>query len=178
MPVAAADLEWRYTIPSAAAGDTDAQPDPDDSLGGWISTTEIVDNIAGNGFDDGTLAENAAMDVEYRAWARVNTHATDTWIGVRVFIDSESVDPDHAIGLDPTGVVAADSGTQQGAIIATEGDAPAGVTFSTVYDFTNGLVIGDVGPGEGFVLWVRRSLVGGSAVADAFGRLRCRGTDA
>jgi len=166
MPIADTDIVYRLTIPGAAAGDADAQPDPNDSLGDYVSTT--VYDKAGNLhelFDVVTGTENAASTVDYRCIAVVNKHATLTLQDAALFISGEtSGGADIAIGLDPVGVVPLDDTTAQAASPVDENTAPAGVSFSAPTTFATGLAIGDIAPDETQCFWLRRTALAGAAV--------------
>ncbi|MGB0747197.1 MAG: hypothetical protein ACPGO3_00480 [Magnetospiraceae bacterium] len=155
MPLTLADINWFL-------GGGAANADPNASLGGAISNTEIVDATDNNLFDDVSGAEGAAGDVEYRLMFLKNEDDTLTLQNASIYIDTNtpSGDSNVRIGLDPTGK----NGTPT--TIADEGTAPAGVVFS---EPTQGapLAITDLGPGEFYPVWVERTITAGAAAYNA-----------
>lgn len=158
MPITEADILLKLSI-NTGPGDSTPQPDPNDSLGRFMSSTELADSTLNNLFDDVSGDENQAEESEYRCIFVHNSHASIAWPDVRVWILSQvSGGAAVAIGLDPTGNVASDSGVAQTvARPSTENAAPSGVTFSTPAIKASGLSIGSLGPGEARAIWVRRT---------------------
>lgn len=156
MPIVAADIEYALSI-NDGPGNSEPQPDPNDSLGGWISQTLIVNATLHNLFGPITGPINAAETPDYRCFFAHNTHATLTWFGARVWVQSQVAGGAvAAIGLDPVGIVPVGDATQQAERIADAFTAPS-AAFSTPTDYAGGLVVGDVPPGECFAVWVRRT---------------------
>lgn len=171
MPIVTADLEYRYSVTTGSAGDSTAGTGAG-SLGKYMSTTEVV---GADLFDDISGAENAAEDVEYRCVFVTNTHASLTAQSAKVWLSSETAGgADVAIGLDPVGVVAGDSESDQAATAADEGTAPGGVSFSSPTTEGAALDIGDVEPGECVAVWWRRTATDSAAVDDDGATLRFR----
>lgn len=177
MAVTETDIEYRLSIPAATAGDTDPQSDPDSSLGGFMSTTELdLVSTLHNLFDVITGEENSAETVDYRCLFVTNANATDTLLDAVVWISSEVAGgAEISIGLDPAGVVASDSGTAQAATIADETTAPAGVTFTEPATKGAGLPIGDIAAGDAIAIWVRRTATDSGPVAEDGATLRVEG---
>lgn len=167
MSIVAADIKYRLTLKTGVAGNASAQPDPNQSLGKYASTTDIVDATANNLFDNISGDENAASTVDYRAFAVLNTHGSLSWLAPKVWLSAEVAGgASVAIGLDPVGVAAATA--VLGTSIATEASAPAGVTFSAPTTKAGGLTVADVPAGSGFIVWVRRTAAN-TAALDADG---------
>jgi hypothetical protein len=137
-----------------------ANTDPLLSLGGAKSTTAASTNI----YDDVTSAEATAGDIEYRCVYIHNAHATLTYLGSKVWIQTNtpSADTTVAIGLGTSGLNA----TEQ--TVANENTAPTSVTFSSPVDFAGGLLMGDIPAGQHYPVWIRRTVTGAVAVADSF----------
>lgn len=154
MPIISSDIKF-YLSGGAANSDANA------SLGGAISSTEIVDATLHNLFDVVGSAETASGDVEYRCMYVKNTHGTLTLQASTAFISSNtpSADTDAAIGLGTAAIGASEQTT------ATESAAPSGVSFSAPSTQPAGLSIGDLAPGEYKAIWVRRTV---SAAASAY----------
>ena len=172
MAIVNTDLIFRLSIPSAAAGDVDPQPDPDDSLGAYVSTTAVnLAAPANNLFDNVRGIESEAGDTEYRCVFILNNHATLTAEDVRVYISAET-DPgaDVAIGLDPTGITAKGKNDGvQAVAVADEDTAPAGVAFSSPVDYATALTIGNLAPGEVAAVWIRRTVAAATPALDVDG---------
>lgn len=156
MPIAAGDIDFHLSGGGANA-------DPNASLGGVRSSTQLVDATLHNLFDIVSGDEAAAGDAEYRCFYVRNAHGTLTLQNAEVYIQSNtpSGDTDVAIGLDPAGV-GDGSATGVAATAADESTAPAGVTFSQPASGTP-LAIGNLAPGESQAIWVRRDVAAAAA---------------
>jgi hypothetical protein len=152
MPIAAGDIDYRL---SGGAGNAN----PNASLGGVISSTELVDNVDNNLFDDVSGDEHTAGRTEYRCVYVRNSHGTLQLSGAKVWRAS------HAPGSDTVAAIgvgtAAINGTEQ--TIADETTAPAGITWSTTaIDRATGLALGDIPAGQHKAVWIRRVVSPGS----------------
>lgn len=158
MPVVPEDLEWRLSVPSASQGDSDPQPDPNGSLGGWMSTSEVGTGLH-DLFDPISGDDNEREAVDFRCVFITNTNAESLpLLDPVVWIASEVAGgADVRIGLDPAGVVDADATSAQAAIIADEEDVPAGVTFSAPSTKETGLDLVELGAGECVAVWIERA---------------------
>lgn len=168
MPITATDIQFRLSGGAANAA-------PASSIGGAKSSTQITDASLQNLFDNVTGDESAAGDIEYRCFYVHNGHATLTWLGVTVWIatNTPSTDTTCDIGLGASAV----SGTETA--VANEGTAPAGVTFSAPTTKAGGLVIGDLAPGAHKAIWVRRTVTAGAAAYNSDSVvIRCEGDTA
>lgn len=159
MPIVSGDLGYFYSTKDASQGFTIGQSDPNLSLGGHVSTSGLVSSpTLHNLFDRISGDENSDSDVEYRCLFFVNKHATLTLQSAMAWLSNQvSGGADAAIGLDPAGVVPSGQVAAQAAEIATEGDAPAGVSFSTPTSKGGGLSIGDIPAGNCQAIWMRRT---------------------
>lgn len=144
MPIAATDIKIYL---SGGAGNSDVNA----SLGGIISTTELVDNSLHNLFDVVSSAEASAGDTEYRCIYVKNTHGTLTLQSAKTWIQTQSTVP-LAIALAGEGL----NGTAE--TVADESTAPTGETFSSPTVEGSALSFGDMAPGETYALWVRRTV--------------------
>jgi len=149
MPIVSSDIKYRLSGGASNA-------DPLLSIGGAKSSVD-----ASNYFDDVSSAEALAGDVEYRCIYIHNNHGTLTMLGAKVWIQTQtpSADTDVAIGLGTSAI----GGTETA--VADESTAPAGVTFSQPSSFAGGLTVGDIPPGQGKALWVRRTINSAAAAA-------------
>lgn len=159
MAIIDTDIVYRLSVKTGAAGDTTAST-PADSLGKYISTTAVnLATPANNLFDDVSGDESAAGDVEYRCFFVLNNHASLSLTSAVVWIVSQVADgASIEIGLDPAGVTAKGSASAQAALIATESDAPTGVTFSNPTSKGTGLSIGTIAAGSCAAIWVKRTV--------------------
>lgn len=165
MAITATDLLFKLSITSGSAGNAAAQPDPNASLGKYISTTQL--SASANGlFDNVSGAENAASTVDYRCVFVHNAHATLTYIGAVVYLSSEVAGGTSvAIAVDNIAASAIGSASAQAALIASETTAPTGVgSFSSPTTAGTGLSLGDIPAGQCRAFWVRRTAANTSAV--------------
>jgi hypothetical protein len=151
MAIVASDLKF---LLSGGAGNTS----PAASLGGIISTTEVVDDTLNNLFDDVTGAEHTAGDTNYRC-IYVKNNSAEIAYNVKLYIDTNTPAADDTIniGLDLAGLNAtADT-------IADEHTAPdPAVTFTTADGYANALNMGNIPAGEVYAFWVKRIVSAGS----------------
>ena len=136
----------KYLSGGASNTDTDA------SLGGVISSTEIVDDSLNNLFAAAGAAEALAGSTKYRAFFVKNNHATLTLVGSVVYISSNTPSADTevkiAIADEAVGVSTIET-------IANEDTAPSGPSFVTADGVVNAVTIGDMAPGEVKGIWVK-----------------------
>ena len=165
MPIGASDIRFNLTV-NTGPGLSTAQANPNDSIGGFASSTEVTSASLHNLFDVVTGEENAASDVEYRAIFIRNAHGSLTWEGVRVWMSSETAGgAAAAIALDGIGVVTSTNAATQVERVANENTAPTGESFSTApISYATGLVVGNVAAGSGFGLWIRRTAANSAAL--------------
>ena len=128
-----------------------------------VFDTLAVSDRANETFDNISVSESVNGDTEYRCLYIANAHATDSALGVKVWVNLDPAGEDTlAIGLDPSGVGdGASSGVAVGPV-ADEGTAPAGVTFSVPATESAGLAVGDLGPGQAAAIWMKRTVPAGT----------------
>ena len=178
MPITAADLLWKRSI-NTGPGNSTAQADPDDSIGGFMSTTELTSGASHDIFDPISGAENQAGTIDYRCVFIHNNHGTLTLQAPRIWITNPVAGgADAAIALDDTGVVAEDSASAQAERIADENTAPSGETFSAPTSKATGLAPGDIGPGQCVAVWIRRTATDSAALNDDGFQLNIEGDTA
>ena len=161
MAIAETDLIWRLsggatnTDPAAALGGAMST-----AAGGIITKTKTFNSI----FDDISGAEAAAGDVEYRCIYIHNEHGSLSLTSAKVWIETNTANVKVMIdiGLDHAGK----DGTAD--TIADESTAPSpAVTFAhdcTAY--ASGLALGDLAAGEGYAIWIRRTITAGMTADD------------
>jgi len=134
------------------------------SLGGVVSSVEIVDNTVNNLFAFAGAAESDAGSTKYRGFFVKNNHGTLTLTAPKIYISSNTPSATTAV----TVALAAETGSPMDTI-ATENDAPSpAVSFVTAVDFANGLALGDLAPGAVKGVWVKWVIdAGTAATADA-----------
>jgi hypothetical protein len=158
MPLEATDIVYRLSIPTASTGYSNPQTNKDLSLGGWMSTTQFTNGSIRALFDNISSSEDAASDVEYRCFFIHNQSTVFTLYDAVVWVFSQVASgATVAIGVDPAGVSAESTHTQQAAVSANESTAPTGVTFSTPITEGTALTIGDIPPRSCAAVWVRRT---------------------
>jgi hypothetical protein len=137
-----------------------ANSDPNASLGGAISSTEVVDNTTHNLFDQVSGTESLAGDTEYRGVYLKNTHGTLTLQNTKIYISSNTGSADTTIDI------ALDGGATNATMetLSDESTAPSGETFTAPTTYAGGLSIGNLAAGEKKGLFIRRT-VNASAAA-------------
>ena len=179
MAISATDILFKLSIKTGTAGNQNAQANVNESLGKYISTTEIVDATLNNLFDDVSGDENAASDVEYRCIFIHNVHATLTWQGVVCWMSAEVAGgANAAISIDTTVASPIGQTTAQALEVANEDTAPAGLTFSSPTTKATGLSIGDLAAGNCRAIWIRRSATNSAALNNDGVTVRCEGDTA
>jgi hypothetical protein len=180
MAIVAGNILFKLSLKTGVGGNDNAQPSVNESLGKYISTTEITDAALNNLFDDVSGDENAASDVEYRCIFVHNAHGSLTWQGVVVWLSAEvSNGATATIAIDNIAASAIDSASAQAALIATETDAPSGVgSFSGPTTKGTGLALGDIAAGNCRAIWVKRSATNSAALNSDGVTIRCEGDTA
>jgi len=135
--------------------------DPDLSLGGVISTTEIVDNTLHNLFDKVTGDEALSGKTNYRGIYIKNSHASLTLESAIVWIDLNTTNSEIAIALAGEGLDV----TME--TIVDEDTAPVGETFTQPANKAAGLSLGNIPFGQKFGLWLRRVIGAATSAEDA-----------
>lgn len=155
MAIVAGDLKIYL---SGGAGNTD----PNASLGGIISTTEVVDNTTHNLFDQVSGTESLAGDIEYRGIYLKNTHGSLTAQNTAVYISSNTGSADTTVDI------ALDGGATDATMetIGNESTAPSGETFTAPSTYGTGLSIGSLTAGQKKGIFVRRTVTAGAAAVN------------
>ena len=144
--------------------------DPNDSLGGAISSTELVDNTLHNLFAKVSAAEALAGSTKYRGIYIKNENGhTLTLQDAITYIESQTTSGDTSIEI----AVAAEAADVEMATIADEDTAPASVAvdgFTALTGTSNGRIVGDLDDGSFRGIWIKRIV---SAGATAYGDDTC-----
>jgi hypothetical protein len=170
-------VQWRYSTTVGSAGNSQAQPDPNASLGGYLSTTLWTGSAVNNLFDNQMTGDQLAGIVDYRCVFAGNFNGTLALYDAVAYLPGPDYPTQSSIGIgaDATGVVST-SGTLQAVQVGTETSAPAGVTFSSPTTHATAVVLGDLAPNTCRALWLRRTPTGAAAVTDESVTLRLYGT--
>lgn len=137
--------------------------DPDASLGGVISSTEIVAATLNNLFDDVSGDESASGDTEYRGFYVKNDHGSLTWQNVVVWIQTETPSADTACNL----ALAGEGVNVTMETIADESTAPVGESFTHPTTKGAGLAMSDIAFSEFYGIWVERIVDPAAAAANS-----------
>jgi len=154
MPIVETDIK-KYL--SGGAGNTD----PNASLGGVISSVEIVDNTVNNLFALAAATEAEAGSIKYRAFFIKNTHATLTYTTPKLYISSNTPSATTTVT-----VALADETGSPIETISDEDTAPVGPTFVTAVDYANGISLGSLAPGESKGVWVKWTIDAATVATD------------
>jgi len=154
MAIVAGDIKIYF---SGGSGNTD----PNQSLGGAISTTEMTNNSLHNLFDEVSGSESLPGDIEYRGIYVKNTHGSLTAKATKVYISQASTSASSEIDI----ALAGEGLNATIETIANEGTAPAGETFSRPTTYSGGLSMGDIPTGQRYGLWIRRTIDAAASAA-------------
>ena len=161
MAVAATDIKIYL---SGGSGNTN----PNASLGGIISTTQMGTNL----FDNVSASEASSGDTEYRGVYVKNTSATDTLYAAVIYILSNTPATGSAVQI----AIADEAIDATMETVPDESTAPTGPTFDNAEDEANALSIGDLGPGSYRGVWIKRSIsLGASSYANDTFTLKVKG---
>lgn len=177
MPIASADLLLKYSI-NTGPGNSTTQPNPNDSIGGFMSATAMATSLHGL-FDPVTGDENAAQAVDYRCVFIHNAHASLTLQNPKLWLSADTAGGANlAIAMDGTGVVSATSASAQAERIANEATAPTGETFTSPTSKAAGIALPSIPAGSCVGIWVRRTATNSAALSNDGGSLRIEGDTA
>jgi len=163
--ITTAEILVKLSIKTGAAGNAAAQPDPNASLGKYVSTTQLTDATLHNLFDVVTGEENAASTVDYRLGFWHNSNTANPWVGPVAWLSSETAGgATAAISVDTTAASAVGSASAQAKEIATETTAPTAQTFLAPTTKASGLPLGDVPVNNVKGIWIRRTAANSGAL--------------
>lgn len=120
---------------------------PNNSLGGAISNTLLIDNEINNLFDGIIAKEARDGDTSYRC-VYIKNESSKVFMLPKLYINSNTVNPTTEIfvGKDPNAVAQ---------IIADEYETPIGVTFSSATDYDTGIDLVSMSPGDVLPIWIK-----------------------
>jgi hypothetical protein len=154
--------EFRYSAPAAPAGNRQAQPEPDESRGGWVSTTPWAGAKKNDLVGPVSAADNQARRPAYRCLFVVNTSPTETLPAASAYLADQAGGCAVALAVDPTPAAHQDADPAQ-ALAADPGRPPAGVHFRSAAGPANALALGRLPPGHARAVWLRVEPQGGPA---------------
>lgn len=169
------DVLFMLSAPGASAGNTTTGT-VGNSLGKYVSTTQLSSTPLDNLFPDITGAQNAASQVDYACVFILNNTAsgnsmlnTVVWLPLSLFVAGGA---NVALAGDNIAASAKGAATQQAAVIATSTTTPTGITsfVSPVSSapvspsYTGGIQLGTIGPGQVRAVWIRRSATNSAPV--------------
>ena len=150
MSIVAGDILFQL---SGGSGNTD----PNASLGGAVSTTQITDNTLDNLFNDVTGDQHTAGFTSYRAFFVKNNNGTLTAFNTKVWIDTNTTSADESIQIG----IEATKGTPKQTIV-NETTAPTGISFFSAVNQAASLSLGSLLPADVYMIWVKRTVTTGS----------------
>lgn len=168
MAITASDIKYKLSIKTGSAGNSGAQSDPNESLGKYISTTELSGTALNNLFDNISGAENAASTVDYRCVFVHNSHGSLTLQNAVVYLSAETAGgASIAIAVDTTAASAIGSSSAQ-ALEATSETSPGSsitsLSYSSPTTSGTGLSLGNIAAGSCRAFWVRRTAANTAAL--------------
>jgi len=131
-----------------------ANADPLLDKGGLKSSVQINYSKIDNIFKSTDAQQDQDGLHDYRGVFIVNSHETQTLQGVRAFIfkDTTSVEDQILVGK------AVEGKNEPMTAIALVTDAPPGVDFTQANSAANGILLGDLAPGEFIGIWLKRDV--------------------
>lgn len=163
MPILPTEVRWYLSSPSASSGYTQIGQ-PGNSLGKWMSTTQIEQNIPVDDlFLDISGAQNLALQVDYQCLFVANfTTSGDNMRNPWVWMPSMFYTPDGAnmfLAVDPIGPQLYNGSTQQAQVINSNTTMPVVTAWYGVSPTYNpgGLLIPDIPPGYACAVWIQRN---------------------
>ena len=147
MPIISTDID--FFLSKVGGG---AQSDPNDSFGGAISTTEVVDDTLHNVFDKVSGDEALAGKINYKALYVKNSHASLSLEDAKIWIESNTSLNDISIALAGEGI----NGTMERP--TDEDTAPSGETFTQPANKAAGLTVGTLAFGDNHGFWEKRDI--------------------
>ncbi len=156
--ITAADVKLYLSTTAGSAGNANSGT-VGNSLGKYVSTSQVSSTALNNLFPDLTGAQNAASQVDYQCFFILNDTASgNSMLNTVVWINSQvSGGATLAIGLDTTAASLKSASAAQALQIANATTAPSGVTFSAAASSGAGLSVGTIPPDFVRAIWVRRT---------------------
>ncbi len=149
-----------YLTNTSSAGQ--AQADPNASLGGYRSTTELSATSMKNLFDDVSIVEALTGDVEYRMVDIYNDGA-DPVYKAQFYMQSQTSSPGTVLSFGYSATDQPHADNWNGEALSNESTAPASPSM-TFYDFTKTapLALGTIPAGQSKRVAVKRTVTAGA----------------
>lgn len=163
------DIQFLLSAPQAASGYTKAGV-PGNSLGLYVSTTQLSQTMLNNMFSDLTGAENAASQVDYTCLFFYNNNADHSMLNAVAWIPSGLLGGQNsatfALGADPTTPTVLGSSAAQAGVISNPTIAPSGVTTWAAPSLTSsgGVTLPTIPAKYVAAVWIKRTANGGAGL--------------
>lgn len=149
-------LTSSYTVASSGPGVSSAQGHPSASLGGYAATNAWAGGVQFDLFGLASAVDVAANRPDYRCLFVYNDTGS-TLTAVRAYLGAGTAGGAVALGVDSRPVNSATALAPQTTEVGSGYTAPSGVAFSAPSTYGAGVVLGDLPPGFGRGVWVRRT---------------------
>ena len=158
-------LKTLYTT-SSGPGYSASQTVPSYSLGGYASTSIWSGGALNDLFNLASSTDVADVRADYRAVYIYNPDPTETAYNVKFYVTPQTSGASYFyIGVDPRPVTLIDSLAPQGVSTTSTYNSPDGVEFSQPLTDEDAILIGDIPPYGGRVVWFKRIPSGGEGAA-------------
>jgi hypothetical protein len=168
MPISPTEIRWYLSNPNAATGYAGVGT-PGNSLGKFMSTTQVSDVPIDDLFLDLYAPQNLALQVDYQCIFLANfTISQDSMRNPYVWMPNTFYTFGGAgmmVAVDPIGPLPFQSTSPQAQSISQTTSVP---TVTSWYGpsplFTSGLLVPDVPPGYAVAVWIQRTATNSPAV--------------
>ena len=158
-------IEFLLSAPMAASGYS--MPGvPGNSLGNYVSTTQLSATYLDNLFPDLSGAQNAALQVDYQCVFIYNGNSADAMISPVAWLPLSLLGSGNtatfAVAADTTSPSAQASGSRQALSIGNPTQAPSGVTtwYAPSSTSAGGVALPNIPPLNVMAVWLRRTATG------------------
>ncbi len=158
--ITAAELIYRLSV-NTGPGNSTAQPNPNASLGGFISTTVISTTTLNNLFDNVSGTENTNGHTDYRCAFLYNSNPANPLENPTLYVTSEVAGGSSVtVAVDTTATSALGSSTAQAlggpGTETAPGTAVTGLAYSAPTTAATGLAMGNIPSGNVKAFWAKR----------------------
>jgi hypothetical protein len=169
MPISPSEVRWYLSNPNASTGYSGIGT-PGNSLGKWMSTTQVSNTAIDDLFLDISAAQNAALQVDYQCIFLANFTATgDNMRNPYVWMPTQQYTTGGAtlqMAFDPIGAQPYNSTSPQAQVISQSTSTPVVVDWfgpSGLYYY--GLLVPDIPPGYAVAVWIQRTATNSPAIS-------------
>lgn len=168
MPISPTEIRWYISNPNASTGFSGIGT-PGNSLGKWMSTTQVPSPPIDDLFLDLSGAANTALQVDYQCIFLANfTVSGDNMKNPYVWMPSSDYTFGGAtmlIAVDPIGPQPYQSTSPQAQVINQSTSTPTVVSwFGPSPLSTSGLLVPDIPPGYAVAVWIQRTATNSPAI--------------